>query len=123
MAQRTVTIYNRHYTIFCDDGQEESVDRHARALDKRVRGLADAIGKLGDSQLLVIAGILMSDELSEAESEIQRLKSENEAMAARLKEGGKVTSSGNDDLLKTLDVSLNAATERIEELAERLSQA
>ena len=127
MAQRTVTIYNRHYTISCDDGQEDTVDRHARALDERVRGLADSIGKLGDSQLLVIAGILLSDELSEAETEIQRLRAENEAMAARLESDGERGGSGVDshtgDLLETVDASLNAASDRIEDLAERLSRA
>lgn len=66
MAQVDVTINNRSYRIACDDGQEEHLVRLADFVDRRVQDLADSVGQVGDARLLVMASLLIADELSES---------------------------------------------------------
>ena len=76
MAQVSVTINGRNYPILCDDGQEEHVSRLAAYIDKRASEIAETVGQVGESRLLVMASLLVADELSEAYDEMERLQVE-----------------------------------------------
>jgi cell division protein ZapA len=110
MGQVTVTVNGRPYDIACDDGQEEHVHGLANYLDERVAGLAGSIGQVGDARLLVMASLLVIDELVEAVREIEAMKQRTEAeteaqVMARESEG------------------IEALSTRLEELAARLERA
>jgi cell division protein ZapA len=110
MGQVTVTINGRPYDIACDDGQEEHVNGLASYLDERVGELAGSIGQVGDARLLVMASLVIIDELVEAVREIEAMKSRTEAeteaqVMARESEG------------------IEALASRLEELAARLERA
>lgn len=66
MAKVSLTINGRSYEIACDDGQEDHLRTLGGELDRRVGELARQIGQVGDSRLLVMAGLLVADELSQA---------------------------------------------------------
>ena len=66
MAQVTITINNRPYTVACEDGQEPRLQELAESLDREVAGLARAVGQIGDSRLLVISGLSLIDRLDAA---------------------------------------------------------
>lgn len=74
MAQVAVTINGRSYRIACDDGQEEHLQRLAKFVDKKVSELVASVGQIGDTRLLVMASLLVADELSDAYAEVERLK-------------------------------------------------
>ena len=63
MGQVRVTMNGRGYDIACDDGQEEHVMRLANAVSERVNQLVAANGQVGEARLLLMAGILMADDL------------------------------------------------------------
>ena len=65
MAQVDVIINDRSYRIACDDGQDGHVTELARYLDGRVQELVSSVGQVGDARLLVMASLLIADELSE----------------------------------------------------------
>lgn len=119
MATVTIRINDRSYSIGCDDGQEEHLTKLADYLDGRVRELATSIGQVGDARLLVIAGLLISDELSDAYAELEQGKSaarDAEKAARRVDEAvaGERTS---------LAAWINENSEKIEGLAARLEDA
>ena len=110
MGQVTVTVNGRPYDIACDDGQEDHVRGLAGYLDERVTELAGGIGQIGDARLLVMASLLIADELVEAVREIEAMKTRTEAetemqVMARESEG------------------INALSARLEALAARLERA
>ena len=63
MGQVRITWNGRGYDIACDDGQEEHVMRLANALSERVNQLVTANGQVGEARLLLMAGLLMADDL------------------------------------------------------------
>ena len=74
MGQVAVRVNGRRYQVACDDGQEEHLSELAVQLDQRVQNLLAAVGSgVGEQRLLVMAALLVLDELSEARAEVTRL--------------------------------------------------
>ena len=65
MAQVDVLINGKSYNVACDDGQEDHLLQLAGYVDQRVQDLVNSVGQVGDARLLVMASLLISDELSE----------------------------------------------------------
>ena len=63
MGQVRITLNGRGYDIACEDGQEEHVMRLANAMSERVNQLVAANGQVGEARLLLMAGLLMADDL------------------------------------------------------------
>ena len=74
MSQITVVVNGRKYDIACDDGQEAHLTRLAQYIDRRVDELIAAVGQVGDARLLVMASLLVADELSEVYTELDSQK-------------------------------------------------
>ncbi len=119
MATVTIKINDRAYSIGCDDGQEAHLAKLAEYLDGRVRELAGSIGQVGDARLLVIAGLLISDELSDAWAEIEQGKSGNMDAERALRRAGEAAADERTELKMWLEES----AEKLESLAGRLEEA
>ena len=80
MAQVTVNIHNRPYQVACDDGQEPHVQKLAAYIDRRVGELASKsgvpgpAGQITETRLLVMAALLIADELGEAYDELEEIR-------------------------------------------------
>lgn len=113
MGQVSVRINGRPYQIACDDGQEANLTRLAEYVSKRVSQLVAAVGQVGEDRLLVMASLLMADELSDTYAEVKALRA-----GADGREGG-----ARDAQTRNLTQSLDNLAIRLERLAERLEQA
>lgn len=76
MSQVSVSINGHNYLISCDDGQEKHLTQLAQYVDKRIEELVASVGQVGDARLLVMASLLIADELSEAYADLEKLRSE-----------------------------------------------
>ena len=112
MSQITVVVNGRKYDIACDDGQEAHLTRLAQYIDRRVDELIAAVGQVGDARLLVMASLLVADELSEVYTELDSLR--NNRRPNVIAQSGSGPVSPND---------LNRLAERVEKIAEALEQA
>lgn len=108
MAQVTVTINERKYSVACDDGQEAHLTRLGSYIDRRVGELVAAVGQIGDAKLLVMVSLLVADELSDAYAEMETMKSGGKGAAA----------AANTE--ERVGKSLENIAERIENIAARL---
>ena len=66
MAVVDLTVNGRVFQVACDDGQEDHLIGLASQIDKRVQSLASTMGQVGDARLILMAGLLVADELSES---------------------------------------------------------
>ena len=74
MAEVPITINGRTYQVACDDGQEVHLQELAEYVDQRVGDLAANVGQVGDTRLLVLASLVIADELAEAISDLDGRK-------------------------------------------------
>ncbi len=66
MAQVDVTINDQNYRIACEEGQQDHLRRLAGEVDERIAELVSVMGQIGELRLLVMASMLMADEIAEA---------------------------------------------------------
>ena len=76
MPSVQIAVNGRNYEVACDAGQEQHLRELARGLDGRVRQLVKSAGPASEGRLLLMAGLLIADELHEAQAELGRLQSE-----------------------------------------------
>ncbi|MEQ8346117.1 MAG: cell division protein ZapA [Roseitalea porphyridii] len=69
-GQVRVTINGRHYKIGCDAGEESRIVELGQYLDSRVAELASRVGQVGDERLLLMAALVLADDLAEAVADL-----------------------------------------------------
>ena len=112
MPHLNVTINGRNYAVACEEGQQEHLGRLADYVKSRVDELVDAVGQIGDARLLLMASLLVSDELSDAYADLEAARAASDETAQR--------ESGVDEDLSAAALELLA--DRIEAIAERLER-
>ncbi len=71
MAQVTLRINGYAYTVGCQDGEEGHLQGMAGEVERRIEGIKSAIGQSGESRMLVMAALMMADDLFEAGKKLQ----------------------------------------------------
>jgi cell division protein ZapA len=66
MGQVSVPVNGRSYSITCDDGQETRIRRLAHYIDAKVGEFVGKVGQVGEARLLLLAALVIADELSDA---------------------------------------------------------
>ena len=79
MAQVVVHVNGHPYTMQCANGEEEHLRELAELLDSEVAGIRRGVGAVGDIRLLVMAGLMVADRLSEAIKRIEDMEDELKA--------------------------------------------
>jgi cell division protein ZapA len=70
MAQVTIEVNGRAYTVGCEDGQENHLVELSRQFDRQVREVSQAVGQLGETRLFLMGALLLADELADAKSRL-----------------------------------------------------
>ena len=113
MAQVTVKINGYSYTVGCEDGQEAHLNAMAAQVETRIDSIKALGSSSGESRLLVLAALLMADELHDT-------KTEADNMRAMLAKGGRGKEASKSDSETGRRVSKLAA--RAEQIANVLDQ-
>ena len=116
MAQVEVTVNGRAYVVACEDGEETHLEELAEYLNGQVKELAESLGQVGEARLILMAGLLLADELFDAVARIKTLQSEVEAAGQAGKKA--LSEAGAQAAGDT-----GALTKRIDEVAQRLQSA
>jgi cell division protein ZapA len=86
MTKATISLNGRAFTIGCEEGQQAYLRELAAHLDSHVRSLADRVGQIGDLRLLLMASLIVADELKEAQGELELLRENLSDTKGRLSE-------------------------------------
>ncbi len=119
MPQISLKINERSYQVTCDEGQEEHLRKLASHLDERIQDLAGSVGQVGEGRLLVMASLMVADELFEAYKDIHALKAGGGAGAGDGDGAGAGAGTGAGD--GAAAAALEACAQRIETIAARLA--
>lgn len=128
MASLQVTIGGRSYRMACEDGQEDHLRQLAEDFDRRIESLRGDLGEIGDQRLMVVAAIMLADELSEANRRIHQLEEDHGARMislhgeiAEAKEANAGATLRAQATQAAIIAALNSAAERIEKVTKSLN--
>ena len=105
MGQVTIDINGRPYRVACADGEEPHLEELGRYVNEKVGQLVAQAGQIGDTRLLVMASLVIADELGEAKGGIGK--------------SGRASATNADQVADAIE----AAASRMESLAARLEGA
>ena len=129
MSELTVRINGRDYLVGCDDGQEDQLRNLARYVDVKMAELTSALGQIGDARLLVMASLMIADELSDAYRQIETLDGGAAPPAPSAEDASAEDPSAEEPSAEELAAeqsvaaTLEACAQRIEDIATRLERA
>ncbi len=99
MAQVTLRINGYVYTVGCEDGQESHLQAMADEVEQRITRIKALGGQSGEARLLLLASLLMADELHDLKTELTQ------------------------DALPATDPALGRRIERLAERAEAIAES
>ena len=97
MANVNIKFNNKDYLLSCDDGQEESLKKLTKFLDKKYNDLKDKLGNIGENKLLLITTIQLIDEYFDLKQRVTQQKDKLDNLANKFKELKKLAIHYKDD--------------------------
>ncbi len=118
MANVNIKFNNKDYLLSCDDGQEESLKRLTKFLDKKYSELKDKLGNIGENKLLLITTIQLIDEYFDLKQKVSVQKKKLEEISNKFKEIKRLAIKYKDEKyieIKKLHDELDSFKKTIEE--------
>jgi len=113
MGQVVVKVNGRDFALNCADGQEPRIRRLAQYVDAKIGEFAKNLGQIGEARLMLLAALVITDELSDANEALQQER--NRSGAA----GGRAGGAGGE-ATEAAASGIRAVAERIEAIAARI---
>ncbi len=118
MAHVIVQVNGRPYTMQCPEGEEGHLKELADLLDSEVSRVKQSVGNVGDIRMLVMAGLMVADRLSEAIRKIESL----EEQITGLREARAAAHAETRAVEEEFSARLDAASSRLELLERELTK-
>lgn len=104
MGRINVNVNGREFDITCGEGEEDRVAELAQYVNGRVTEILEKVGQVGESRVLLMAALVVADELADAYQRIDELE-------------------GNSEGRNQARNALEGLASRIESIADRLETA
>ena len=118
MANVNIKFNNKDYLLSCDDGQEQSLKKLTKFLDKKYSELKDKLGNIGENKLLLITTIQLIDEYFDLKQKVTAQKTKLDIISNKFKEIKSLAikyKDDKDDEIKKLNKKLDIFKKTIEE--------
>jgi cell division protein ZapA len=112
MGQVVVKVNGRDFALSCADGQEPRIRRLAQYLDAKIGEFAKNLGQIGEARLILLAALVIADELSDANEALQQERNRPRVAGGPGSETTEAAASG-----------IRGIAERIESIAARIETA
>ena len=118
MANVNIKFNNKDYLLSCDDGQEQSLKKLTKFLDKKYSELKDKLGNIGENKLLLITTIQLIDEYFDLKQKVTNQKKKLDEISNKFKEIRSLAinyKEGKDTEIEKLNKELDSFKKTIEE--------
>lgn len=86
MPEVNITIGGRQFVVACQEGEEHYLQSAAQLLDNEAKSLMDQIGRLPESRMLLMAGLMLADKAAGGEEQTKSLEDKVAQQAAFIEE-------------------------------------
>jgi cell division protein ZapA len=119
MGQVSVTLNGRTYRLECGAGEETHLIALAEYLGSHVDTMRRKFGQVGDDRLILMASLLVTDELWETRRQVQELKT----ALAEARRDKSTADEQTKNVHADLAARVGAAADRLELLNEQYGRA
>ena len=86
MAQVEIEIGGRTFEVACQDGEEHYLTAAAKLLDAEATVLINQIGRMPESRMLLMAGLMLADKTAGIEDNLRTLQDKAAGLEAQVAE-------------------------------------
>ena len=118
MSNVNIKFNNKDYLLSCDDGQEQSLKKLTKFLDKKYSELKDKLGNIGENKLLLITTIQLIDEYFDLKQKVTNQKKKLDEISNKFKEIRSLAinyKEGKDTEIEKLNKELDSFKKTIED--------
>ncbi|HSD93021.1 MAG TPA: cell division protein ZapA [Methyloceanibacter sp.] len=115
MGQVSVTLNGRTYRLECGEGEETHLVALAEYLSSHVDTMKRKFGQVGDDRLILMASLLVTDELWELRRQMQELK----AALAEARRDRSISDESAKSAQTDLAQKVGSVADRLERLNQR----
>ena len=72
MPEIHLTVNGRSYPVSCQEGEEARIKELAQYVDRKIQEFVSKLGQIGEARLLVLAALVVADELADAQATLRR---------------------------------------------------
>ncbi|MGJ8546763.1 MAG: cell division protein ZapA [Sulfitobacter sp.] len=76
MPEVQITIGGRQFEVACQEGEESYLHAAAKMLDDEAQVLSDQVGRMPESRMLLMAGLMLADKTASVEDRIAVVQAE-----------------------------------------------
>lgn len=84
MPDVTITVGGRQFEVACQPGEEHYLHAAAELLDGEASQLVEQIGRMPESRMLLMAGLLLADKTAGAHDQVKALEKRVQTLEAEL---------------------------------------
>ena len=114
MAQVEIKIGGRTFEVACQDGEEHFLQTAAGMLDEEATHLSSQIGRMPESRMLLMAGLMLADKTAGLEDKVKEAADREAQLQARID-----TLESQPQETREIPVVPPSVTETLSELAAR----
>ena len=86
MPQVEITIGGRSFEVACQDGEEHFLQTAAKMLDEEAQHISSQVGRMPESRMLLMAGLMLADKTASFEEKIKAHDTRVARLQARIDE-------------------------------------
>ena len=117
MGQVSVTLNGRTYRLECGEGEESHLIALSEYLGYHVDSMKHKFGQVGDDRLILMASLMVTDELWEARRQLQEMK----VSVVELRRDRSAADDTAKMVRADLAETISAAADRLEMLNQRFA--
>ena len=125
MPEVEIGIGGRHFEVACQPGEEDYLVSAANALDNEASKIVQQLGRLSESRMLLMAGLMLADQtgnlkdkLAELDAELTAAQSEISKLQAQLA-ASPLSDNENERFSSEFKKTLSDIAEKAENLADK----
>ncbi|MBV9586609.1 MAG: cell division protein ZapA [Alphaproteobacteria bacterium] len=109
MTEVVVTVNGRDFPLSCADGQEARTRRLAQYVDAKIGEFAKSLGQAGETRLLLLAALVIADELSDTGEALQQERNRPPAPEIATAERAAAAVSGIAERIEAIAAAIESA--------------
>ena len=121
MANVNIKFNNKDYLLSCDDGQEESLKKLTKFLDRKYSELKDKLGNIGENKLLLITTIQLIDDYFDLKDRVISQKKKLDDLSKKFLELKSLAikyKENKDDEISRLNIKIDEFKKIVDETSE-----
>ena len=119
MPEIVVNINDQDYAIVCDPGEENHLKQLSSRIDFKVRELTKRFGKIGETRLMVMASLLIADEIHDLNQKLSSNLTKIEELQTSISSKERILDQQQTESQKYIESN----NEKLTDLLSKLSQA